>query len=151
MAMSGRPPPCRLRPRAHPLRAARFVGILLLVLMGFRLDASGKCVMNASGAAAALSWFRYVVHLILVLALVLPTRGFGAAQEQAARTIDPRRLHVPGHADVLHAQLHPQAEARSSILLAPLLVLSVAPWVLSYLPACRASWRRALRLSASSS
>jgi hypothetical protein len=73
------PPADTGRPQA-PAPASRgpLVGILLLVLSMWTLsclDASGKWVMNAGVPLLVLSWFRYVVHLILVLALVLPTRG----------------------------------------------------------------------------
>ena len=87
--------------------------------------------MNAGVPLLLLSWFRYAVHLVLVLALVLPARGLGAAQRAAARAAGARRLDVPGHAHVLHyAELHPQAEATAINFLAPLLVLSLAPWIL---------------------
>ena len=59
-------------------------------------------------AALVLSWFRYAVHLLLVLALVLPARAADIAQQQAARADPARRLDVPGHAHVLHdPELHP--------------------------------------------
>ena len=87
--------------------------------------------MNAGVPLLLLSWFRYAVHLVLVLALVLPARGLGVAQRAAARAAGARRLDVPGHAHVLHyAELHPQAEATAINFLAPLLVLSLAPWIL---------------------
>ena len=60
---------------------------------------------------------------------MLPARGLGVLQR--GRASSARRLDVPGHAHVLHyAELHPQAEATAINFLAPLLVLSLAPWIL---------------------
>src|SRR5690606_40727261 len=53
-------------------------GITVLVLSAWALsglDASGKWVMGAGVSLLMLCWVRYVVHLVLVLGLVLPTRG----------------------------------------------------------------------------
>ena len=69
------------------------------------------------------------MHLVLVLALVLPARGLGVLRGGRASSC-ARRLDVPGHAHVLHhAELHPQAEATAINFLA-LLLLSLAPWIL---------------------
>src|SRR3546814_14262216 len=53
-------------------------GITVLILSTWALstlDASGKWVMNAGVSLLMLCWVRYVLHLALVLALVLPSRG----------------------------------------------------------------------------
>lgn len=79
-ADTGRP-----RPGA-PAASGPLVGILLLVLSMWTLsclDASGKWVMNAGVPLLVLSWFRYAVHLVLVLALVLPTRGTGILRSKS--------------------------------------------------------------------
>ena len=68
------------RPRPAPATRGPLIGVLLLVLSMWTLsclDASGKWVMNAGVPLLLLSWFRYAVHLVLVLALVLPARGLG--------------------------------------------------------------------------
>ena len=62
------------RPRPPPATRGPLIGVLLLVLSMWTLsclDASGKWVMNAGVPLLLLSWFRYAVHLVLVLALVL--------------------------------------------------------------------------------
>ena len=72
-AATGRPRP------AAPATRGPLIGVLLLVLSMWTLsclDASGKWVMNAGVPLLLLSWFRYAVHLVLVLALVLPARGW---------------------------------------------------------------------------
>src|SRR3546814_2097166 len=62
-------------------------GITVLILSTWALstlDASGKWVMNAGVSLRMLCWVRYVLHLVLVLALVLPSRGLSVL-----RTIRP--------------------------------------------------------------
>src|SRR3546814_1016321 len=77
---------CLLMGRAVPVSvstpafgAARpIAGIIVLVLSSWALsglDASGKWVMGAGVPLLVLCWVRYVVHLLLVLGFVLPTRG----------------------------------------------------------------------------
>jgi drug/metabolite transporter (DMT)-like permease len=79
-----------------------------------------------------LSWFRYAVHLLLVLALVLPARGL-----RILRSNKPREQVIRGGSMFLATLMFfttlsyiPQAEATAINFLAPLLVLSAAPWVL---------------------
>lgn len=122
---------------AHRTTAVRpLTGILVLILSTWALsglDASGKWVMGAAGVSLlALCWFRYVVHLGLVLALVLPGRGLPALR--SARMRD----QILRGAVMLAATLSsfmtlrhlPQAEATAINFLAPLIILAVAPWVL---------------------
>src|SRR5690625_3056713 len=55
-------------------------GILVLVLSTWALsglDASGKWTMLAGVSLWFMSWVRYSVHLVLVGALVIPSRGWG--------------------------------------------------------------------------
>lgn len=87
-AATGRPRP------AAPATRGPLIGVLLLVLSMWTLsclDASGKWVMNAGVPLLLLSWFRYAVHLVLVLALVLPARGLGVL-----RSVRPREQLVRG-------------------------------------------------------
>jgi hypothetical protein len=70
------------------------LGIVLLVLSMWTLsclDASGKWVMSAGVPLLFLSWVRYTVHLVLVLALVLPIRGTGIL-----RSVRPREQILRG-------------------------------------------------------
>ncbi|WP_088158618.1 DMT family transporter [Achromobacter xylosoxidans] len=126
--------------RAAPASSGPMMGVLLLVLSMWTLsclDASGKWVMNAGVPLLVLSWFRYAVHLALVLALVLPARGLGVF-----RSKKPREQILRGGSMFLATLMFfttlsyiPQAEATAINFLAPLLVLSAAPWVLKE-PAC---------------
>ncbi|QVQ27983.1 DMT family transporter [Achromobacter deleyi] len=128
-ADTGRP-----RPGASAARGPMF-GVLLLVLSMWTLsclDASGKWVMNAGVPLLVLSWFRYAIHLVLVLALVLPTRGL-----RVLRSNKPREQLIRGGSMFLATLMFfttlsyiPQAEATAINFLAPLLVLSLAPWIL---------------------
>lgn len=121
--------------RAAPASRGPMMGVLLLVLSMWTLsclDASGKWVMNAGVPLLVLSWFRYAVHLALVLALVLPARGLGVF-----RSKKPREQILRGGSMFLATLMFfttlsyiPQAEATAINFLAPLLVLSAAPWVL---------------------
>ncbi|MGS1011306.1 DMT family transporter [Achromobacter anxifer] len=121
--------------RAAPASSGPMMGVLLLVLSMWTLsclDASGKWVMNAGVPLLVLSWFRYAVHLALVLALVLPARGLGVF-----RSKKPREQILRGGSMFLATLMFfttlsyiPQAEATAINFLAPLLVLSAAPWVL---------------------
>lgn len=115
------------------------LGIALLVLAMWTLsalDATGKWVMAAGVPLLVLSWVRYLVHLVLVLALVVPLKG-----PQIVRSKRPRAQMLRGAA-MLAATLMffttlaylPQAEATSINFLAPLMVLALAPWVLGEPP-----------------
>ncbi|WP_343737654.1 DMT family transporter [Achromobacter sp.] len=128
-ADNGRP-----RPSASAARGP-MIGVLLLVLSMWTLsclDASGKWVMDAGVPLLVLSWFRYAIHLVLVLALVLPARGM-----RVLRSTKPREQLIRGGSMFLATLMFfttlsyiPQAEATSINFLAPLLVLSLAPWIL---------------------
>ncbi|MFT0545074.1 DMT family transporter [Allopusillimonas ginsengisoli] len=110
-------------------------GIVVLVLSTWALsglDASGKWVMGGGVSLLMLCWVRYVVHLLLVLGLVLPVRGAAVL-----RSVRPRAQIVRGGVMLLATMsffttLHylPQAEATAINFLAPLIVLSLAPWLL---------------------
>lgn len=128
-ADNGRP-----RPGASTARGP-MIGVLLLVMSMWTLsclDASGKWVMDAGVPLLVLSWFRYAIHLVLVLTLVLPARGVGVL-----RSKKPREQLIRGGSMFLATLMFfttlsyiPQAEATSINFLAPLLVLSLAPWIL---------------------
>ncbi|MDS1140123.1 DMT family transporter [Pusillimonas sp. SM2304] len=119
-------------------------GITVLVLSAWALsglDASGKWVMGAGVSLLMLCWVRYVVHLLLVLGLVLPSRGLSVL-----RSVRPWAQVTRGAVMLLatlsfFTTLHylPQAEATAINFLAPLLVLAVAPWVLKE-PARLSRW-----------
>ena len=83
-AATGRPRPPRRHPRTVDRRAAAGPVHVDAVLSGRQR----QWVMNAGVPLLLLSWFRYAVHLVLVLALVLPARGWACcarAREQLVR------------------------------------------------------------------
>lgn len=131
------PAPTGPQSGARPTRP--LVGIVLLILSAWVLsclDASGKWVMEAGVPLWLLCWVRYLVHLLLVLALVLPRRGLGVL-----RSVRPREQLLRGGSMLLATMAFfttlsymPQAEATAINFLAPLLVLALAPWVLKEPP-----------------
>ncbi|NGM85967.1 DMT family transporter [Parapusillimonas sp. SGNA-6] len=114
-------------------------GILVLVLSTWALsglDASGKWVMGAGVSLLVLCWVRYVVHLLLVLALVLPVRGVAALKSIRPKAQLARGSVMLAATMSFFTTLHylPQAEATAINFLAPLIVLALAPWVLKEPP-----------------
>jgi len=110
-------------------------GILTLILSSWALsslDASGKWIMAAGVSLWVMVWVRYSVHLVLVLALVLPTRG-----RRVLRSVRPRGQLLRGAAMLLATlclfntlSYLPQAETTAINFLAPLIILLLAPWLL---------------------
>lgn len=119
-------------------------GIVVLVLSTWALstlDASGKWSMAIGVPLWVMSWVRYVVHLVLVGALILPSRG-----RRVLRSIRPVGQLMRGVVMLLatlsfFTTLHylPQAEATAINFLAPLIMLALAPWVLKE-PARLSRW-----------
>ncbi|MGE4370033.1 MAG: DMT family transporter [Burkholderiaceae bacterium] len=128
-----RPQPSRPAPAYGATRPMAGIGILILSSWALStLDASGKWVMAGGVSLVMLCWFRYVVHLVLVLALVLPARG-----TRVLRSVRPRAQIIRGGTMLaatmfFFTTLHylPQAEATAINFLAPLIMLALAPWVL---------------------
>lgn len=118
-------------PRIRPM-----AGIITLILSSWALsglDASGKWVMAAGVSLWVLCWVRYSVHLLLVLGLMLPLRG-----TRVLRSVRPRAQLLRGSVMLVATLCFfkalsylPQAEATAINFLAPLIVLSLAPWVLN--------------------
>jgi drug/metabolite transporter (DMT)-like permease len=120
-------------------RGQPLAGIALLIASLWTLsclDAGGKWVMAAGVPLLALAWVRYVVHLVIVLACLLPAHGTALL-----RSVSPRRQLLRG-GFMLGATLAlfstlrylPQAEATAINFLAPLIVLAIAPWLLKEPP-----------------
>lgn len=127
----GRKPASSRLPGVRPV-----AGILTLVFSTWALstlDASGKWVMAAGVSLWVLCWVRYSVHLLLVMGLVLPLRG-----PRVLRSVRPRAQLLRGSVMLLATLCFfktlsylPQAEATAINFLAPLIVLSLAPWLLN--------------------
>lgn len=119
-------------------------GILILILSSWALstlDASGKWIMAAGASLLLMCWMRYVVHLALVLILVLPGKGIGVfkAKRPGAQFIRGFVMLVATLTFFTALSYLPQAEATAINFLAPLLVLSTAPWLLKE-PPKRSRW-----------
>ena len=116
-------------------RQRPLVGIALLMLSLLcltTLDASGKWVMGTGVSLLILVWFRYLVHIFLVLSVVLPTKGLSVFRSQAPRLQCLRAAAMLGATLTFFTSLSylPQAEATAIIFISPLIMLSVAPWIL---------------------
>lgn len=123
-------PALTLRPAQRPLLG---IGLLLLSLLSLTtLDASGKWVMGTGVPLLILVWFRYLVHMLLVLAVVLPTTGLGVLRSTAPGLQCLRAVAMLGATLTFFTALGylPQAEATAIIFISPLIMLSVAPWIL---------------------
>jgi len=121
-------------PTARPVWG--IVWLLASMVMLSVLDGTSKWVMAAGVPLLFLAWIRYAVHLVLVLALVVPARGWSIV-----RTRQPGRQFVRGAfmfcatlSFFTTLRLLPQSEATAINFLAPLIVLAVSPWVLGEQP-----------------
>jgi len=97
------------------------------------LDATSKWVMAQGVSLLFLCWVRYVVHLLFVLALVLPGQGIAVVRSRrlSMQVLRGAVMLLATLVFFLTLQRLPQAEASSISFLAPLLVLLAAPWVLN--------------------
>lgn len=129
----------QLRVGPLPAGGGAFVGIAQLVLSCFALsglDSSAKWLLESGALLLLVVWFRYVVHLVLSLVIVVPAKG-----KQILRSAHPRYQVLRG-GFMLSATLAgftalsylPQAQTTAIGFLAPLLVLAVAPWILKEPP-----------------
>src|SRR5690625_4897860 len=115
------------------------VGIALMVLSTVSLaalDTSGKWIMAMGLPLFVMSWVRYIVHLIIVSALIIPTYGFTVVKTQRLKAQIMRGLAMLLSSLSFFTALHflPQADATAINFLAPLIVLAVAPWILKEPP-----------------
>lgn len=112
-----------------------FVGIAVLILSTWALsslDAGAKWLMQFGLSLAVLSWVRYLIHALLVLAFTLPSRGTGIFKsKQMTFQILRGALVLTATLTFFSALSYlPQAEATAINFLAPLLVLCLAPFFL---------------------
>lgn len=120
------------------------MGIAALLLSLFfltGLDSMGKWLMAAGVPLLILCWFRYIVHIALLLAFILPSRGLAVFNSKMPKLQCLRAFAMLGATLSFFttlSYLH-QAEATALIFIAPLMMLSIAPWVLKE-PARRSRW-----------
>lgn len=115
------------------------MGIMLMVLSTVSLaalDTSGKWIMAIGLPLFVMSWVRYIVHLIIVSALVIPTYGFEIIKTNRLKAQIMRGLAMLLSSLSFFTALHflPQADATAINFLAPLIVLAIAPWILKEPP-----------------
>ena len=116
--------------------------VLQLVAAGWALsclDASGKWAMEAGASLLLLCWVRYVMHLLVSVAVVWRVEGL-----QRLRSVNPapqwlRAGFMLASTLSFYATLRllPQAESTAIVFLAPLLVLLLAPLLLRERPQLR--------------
>ncbi|HLR83036.1 MAG TPA: DMT family transporter [Paenalcaligenes sp.] len=114
----------------HPI-----AGILILVLSTWALstlDASGKWVMAAGISLFFMVWVRYIVHLVLVMTIVIPLKGWRVfkAKQPGMQLLRGVVMLLATYSFFTALSYLPQAEATAINFLAPLLMLAAAPWVL---------------------
>ncbi len=120
------------------------LGILFLLASVFSLsalDASGKWVMAAGVPLFVFCWFRYLSHFVLMTGYAVPVRGWKIFKSHQPRLQLLRAcamLCATLSFFTTLSYLH-QAEATAIIFISPLLMLSVAPWLLKEAPQ-RSRW-----------
>jgi len=124
---------------SHTSASRPLIGIALLILSAWilsALDASAKWIMAAGVSLWFVCWVRYTVHLIVVLALLLPRHGVAILRSRRPRAQILRASAMLCSTLSFFTTLSymPQAEATAINFLAPLLVLAAAPWLLKEPP-----------------
>jgi len=106
--------------------------LLLSLLLLTMLDGMGKWLMAVGVPLLIFCWFRYAIHLILLLGIILPSRGLAVFKSNMPKLQCLRAVAMLGSALSFFTSLSylHQAEATALIFIAPLLMLSIAPWVL---------------------
>ncbi|WP_066458411.1 DMT family transporter [Castellaniella caeni] len=113
------------------------LGVIFLICSSWSLsmlDASGKFLMGAEVGVTlmVLCLWRYLVHLLLALSVVVPARGWHAIRSARPGMQLARGISLLAVTMLFFMTLHylPQAEATAMSFLAPLLMLVSAPWAL---------------------
>ena len=124
----------RSAPSSAPKPSA--IGGILVLLLSLSvlsvLDASGKWMLETGTALLVVVWVRYLVHFMLVLALL------GARHDWHLFQSSCLRYQIMRGGTILCATMSffttlsylPQAQATTMLFLAPLLILALAPWLL---------------------
>ncbi|MBX3652742.1 MAG: DMT family transporter [Ramlibacter sp.] len=96
------------------------------------LDASGKLLVMAGVPVLMVSWFRYVVHIGLMTAVVLPRRGRALFATQSLSRQLQRGLMMITTTVLFFSVLGrvPLAEGTAMNFMAPLFLMALAPWLL---------------------
>jgi drug/metabolite transporter (DMT)-like permease len=127
------------QPAQRPLLG--IASLLCSLLFLTTLDAMGKWIMAVGVPLLVLCWFRYAIHLILLMAIILPSRGLGVFKSQMPKLQCLRAAAMLGSGLSFFTSLSylHQAEATAIIFIAPLLMLAIAPWILKE-PSRKSRW-----------
>lgn len=102
------------------------------------LDASGKYLMGTDIGVTlwVVCLVRYGVHMALTLIVIIPVRGWKALRCRQPRAQAARGLSMLAATMLFFTTLHflPLGQATAINFLAPLIVLSIAPWALKEPP-----------------
>lgn len=114
-------------------------GIVLLYLSAWvlsGLDASGKWLLSFGTPLILLAWVRYVVHFLLIAAVLFPKNKFKYFRSKSLKLQLLRSIAMLLATLFLFNTLYylPQAQATSIIFLAPLIMLAASPWLLGEKP-----------------
>lgn len=121
------------KPALRSQNAIAGVAILLLSLTVLSvLDASGKWMLGAGVSLLVVTWFRYVVHFLLIFALLASRKELRLFKSVSLK------FQVLRGATILFCTMCffttlsylPQAQATTMVFLAPLIILALAPWLL---------------------
>lgn len=123
-----------MNPQPSPITSPLSGIIYLLIAMSVlsTLDATGKWLMTAGVPLLVLCWIRYSVHLVLIMAIVIPSKGWRILKTRKPVEQLMRGVFMLSSTMVFFTTLHylPQAEATAINFIAPLILLAVAPWIL---------------------
>ena len=109
------------------------VAILLLSLSVLSiLDAAGKWVLILGVPLLVVTWFRYVVHFLLILLLALSRRELRLFRSVSLKyqVMRGTTLLFTTMSFFTTLSYMPQAQATTMVFLAPLIILAMAPWIL---------------------
>lgn len=109
------------------------VAILLLSLSVLSiLDAAGKWVLILGVPLLVVTWFRYVVHFLLILLLALSRRELRLFKSVSLKyqVMRGTTLLCTTMSFFTTLSYMPQAQATTMVFLAPLIILAMAPWIL---------------------
>ena len=96
------------------------------------LDASGKWLVMAGVSVFMVTWFRYIVHIALMSAVVLPRRGMAIFRTRSLSRQIVRGVLMIATSVLFFTVLGrlPIAEATALNFMAPLFLMALAPWLL---------------------
>ncbi len=120
-----------------PLRSQNAIAGVTILLLSLSvlsvLDASGKWILAAGVSLLVVTWFRYVIHFLLILLLLISRRELHLFKSFSLKyqVMRGATILLTTMSFFTTLSLLPQAQATTMIFLAPLIILALAPWVLN--------------------